>query len=142
MKAWSAVWYRLANMSGVYSLIGGQGNVARIYPLRMPDAPTDANFPAVVFKQLHSQRVQGVYVDPGHAHVAVELSCYAKDYTSAKGLAEQVRLALERYGSWPSGLQVNGVTVYDMLLDNDADDFDATLLAYKVTMELTVIHAE
>lgn len=140
MKAWLAVSYRLANTAGVYNLIGGQGNSARVYPMRLPDdSPT---LPALVFRQKSSKRTEGVFTDPGHVHVGIELACYAKNYSDAKNLAEQVRLALERYGSWPSGLAVNGVTVFDILLDDDADEFDAALLAYKVTMDFTVIHAE
>lgn len=137
MKAEKVIHYRLSNAAGVTAIVGS--NPARIYPMVIPETPT---MPCISYQVIDSDRVQSVNTDPGIANVRIQVTCWAKTYADVKSLAEQVRLALERYGSWPSGLAVDGVTVYDIKIGSEADSFEPTLMVYAQATDYTVTHGE
>lgn len=137
MKAEKVIHYRLSNYAGVTAIIGS--NPARVYPMVVPQTPT---VPCISYQLISSDRVEGVYTDPGIVNARIQVTCWAKSYTDVKSLAEQVRLALERYGSWPSGLAVDGVTVYDIKIGSEADTFEPGLELYAQATDYTVTHGE
>lgn len=134
MKAEKVIRSRLSTHAGVTALAS-----TRIYPVVLPQEPT---YPAITFSVVSSQRTEGVYSNPGMATVRFQITCWALTYDSVKSLAEQVRLALERYGTSVSGTTIAGVTVYDIHMGSSADAYEPTLDAFASSIDFTVVHAE
>ena len=128
---------RLAAVAGVTDLVG-----TRIYKGMLPQKPT---YPAIVFKRVPngSRRIRGVYDDPGYAIVPVQLVCLAATQDQADAVAEQVRLALERFGAaQPAGVPFAGTTLFDIEMGSDADGYSEEAEAFFVTVDYTVHHLE
>lgn len=141
MKAEQVIQYRLSTFAGVTALIGSGSN-NRVYPGALPQ---DAQLPAIVYKRLSSRRLQGAHSNPGIAYVTVQVICVgAKDAPAddVLALAEQVRLALERYGWAITGAPIAGVIVYDITMGSEASDYDPDLDAHVISIDFTVNHKE
>lgn len=137
MKAEKVIKYRLGTFSGVTDLIGD-----RVYPGALPQ---DAVLPAIVYKRISSRRLRGAHSDPGIAYVTLQvISVGAKESPAddVLALAEQVRLALERYGRDLNGTPVDGVLVYDVQIGSESSDYDPELDVHVITTEFTVNHHE
>lgn len=134
MKAEKVVYERLTTHAGVSGLVG-----TRVYPLVLPQNPT---YPCIMYQRVSSSRVQGVHSDPGMAQVTVRIVCLDHEYNDVKALAEQVRLALERYGSSIAGTLIAGVNVYDILMGSEADAYEEDLDVFSHSLEFTIIHQE
>lgn len=134
MKAEKVVRERLSTHAGTTALVA-----SRIYPVVLPQEPT---YPAITFSRVSSQRIEGVHTNPGMATVRIQITCWASTFDSAKSVAEQVRLALERYGTSVSGTTIAGVTVYDIHMGSEADAYEPTLDAFASSVDFTVVHAE
>lgn len=137
MKAEKVIKYRLGTFAGVTALIGD-----RVYPGALPQ---DGVLPAIVFKRIASRRLRGAHSDPGIAYVTLQvISVGAKEAPAddVLALAEQVRLALERYGRDLNGTPVDGVLVYDVQIGSESADYDPELDAHVITTEFTVNHHE
>lgn len=139
MKAETVIVSRLTTVAGVTDLIGA--SPFRLYPLVLPQE-SERKYPAMTYKVIDSERTRGVYTDPGESKVRLQLTCWAETYNEAKALAEQVRLALERFGSGPLGTLIAGVTVYDIFMGSEADTYEPSVQAYAVAVDYTVVHAE
>ena len=138
MKAGQVIKYRLANFAGVTAIVGASPN-DRIYPVVLPEKPT---YPAVTYRQVSGRRLQGTHDDPGVGIVTVQVTAFAQTYDAAKALAEQIRLALERYGTAVTGTVIDGVTVYDITLGSDADEYVPELDIFAVATDFTVTFQE
>lgn len=128
---------RLAAVAGVTAIVG-----ARIYRGMTPQKPT---YPCIVFRRVPngSQRLRGVYSDPGYAKVPVQIVCLAKTQDQADAIAEQVRLALERFGSaQPAGTPFAGTTLYDIEMGSEAEGYAEDAEVFFVTTDYTVHHLE
>ena len=137
MKAEKVIKYRLGNFAGVTALVS-----TRVYPGALPQ---DAVLPAIVYKRISSRRLRGAHSDPGIAYVTLQvISVGAKEAPAddVLALAEQVRLALERYGRDLNGTLVDGVLVYDVQIGSESADYDPELDAHVITTEFTVNHHE
>lgn len=138
MKACKVIKFRLTNFAGVTALVGAAPN-DRIYPLAMPQVPV---YPAITYKQVDSNRLMGTYDDPGVANVTVQVVAWAKTFDEVKALTEQIRLALERFGTAITGTPIDGVTVYDIKMGSDADGYIGELDIFFITTDFTVTHVE
>lgn len=138
MKAGNVIKYVLANTAGVTALVGASPN-DRIYPVVLPEKPS---YPAITYKQISGRRLQGVHDDPGVAIVTVQVTAFSGSFDEAKALAEQIRLALERHGTAVTGTPINGVTVYDITMGSDADDYVPELDIFAIATDFTVTHEE
>lgn len=130
---------RLGEVAGVTSIIGAPPN-DRVHKFWVPQKPT---YPAIAYKQIASRRLQGTYDDPGYAMVTVQVICLAKTADAADALAEQVRLALERFGSsQPAGIPYAGTTLYDIKPGSHAEGYDQESEAFFASMDWEVHHLE
>lgn len=75
--------------AGVTALIGS-GDSARIYPSKLPQNPT---YPCVMYRNV-SPGVDNDLDGEGKGHARLRFSSYSRDYTEAKSLDTQLRLAL------------------------------------------------
>lgn len=138
MKAGAVIKYRLATHAGVTAIVGASPN-DRIYPVVLPEKPT---YPAITYKQISGRRLQGTHDDPGVAIVTLQLTAFAQSFDAAKALTEQIRLALERYGTAVTGTVIDGITVYDITIGSDADDYVPELDIFAVATDFTVTFQE
>ncbi|MFN7881729.1 MAG: DUF3168 domain-containing protein [bacterium] len=137
MKAEIIVKTRLGAASGVTALVGD-----RVYPGALPQ---DAVLPAIVFKRISSRRLKGAHSNPGIVYATLQVICVgAKDapQDDVLALAEQVRLALDRYGNIVNGVLVGGVLLYDIQLGSEAAEYDEALDAHVHSADYTVNHKE
>lgn len=138
MKAGLVIKTRLSGFAGVTALVGAAPN-DRIYPVVLPEK---CPMPAIFYRQIDSTRLQGPHSDPGVANVRMQVVSLATSYDAAKALAEQVRIALERYGTAITGTAIAGVTVYDITIGSDADSYEPELDLFAVSTDFTVTHQE
>jgi hypothetical protein len=137
MKAEAVIFDRLSTFAGVTALIGT--DPARVWPVALPQDPV---YPCLSYRRIESRRVQGVYIDPGYAYVTVQVNGFAKTFEELKALMEQVRLALERFGSALTGTTIAGVLVYDIVMGSEADSYEPALDVYAHAVDFEVLHAE
>lgn len=138
MKAGKVIKYRLSTFAGVTAIVGTSPN-DRVYPVVLPEKPT---YPAITYRQIDSTRLQGPHSDPGVATVRVQVTAFAESFDAAKALAEQIRLALERYGTAITGTDIAGVTVYDITIGSDADSYIPELDLFAISTDFSVTHQE
>jgi hypothetical protein len=134
MKAEKVIKTVLAAHAGTAALVG-----TRIYPVLMPQEPT---YPCITYRQVDSSRLQGVQTNPGVARIRLQVTGWAKTYEETKSLAEQIRLALERYGSAITGTTIAGVVVYDIFMGSGADAYEPELDVFALSTDFTVVHEE
>ena len=139
MIAGDVVKLRLGQVAGVTNLIGAPPN-DRIYKFWLPEKPV---YPAIAYKLLAVRRLRGTYSDPGYCEAMVQVISLAKTADGADALDEQVRLALERFGSsQPAGIPFAGATLYDIELGSSADGYAEEAEAFFKTTDYTVHHLE
>ncbi len=141
MKAETVLKHRLGSFPGVTALVGA-GEDGRVYPHVLPQDLPDSSYPAIVYKRVASRRLQGAHSDPGVAYVTLQVISLAKSADGMLALAEQVRLAMERYGKSITGTDIAGVTVYDTTLGSEASEYEDTLHVHFSTLDVTICHAE
>ena len=109
-----AIIARLAAVSGLTTLIGTQPNM-RAYPRLMPEAPT---YPALTYTKVSEVRESAMGSDSGLVHARWQFDIWDTDRTRARNVAEQLRLALERYRG--TFLDANSATQqwYDTFIDD------------------------
>lgn len=130
---------RLGAVSGVTTIVGSPPN-DRIHKFWVPEKPT---YPAIAFKLIDTDRLQGVHNDCGWVNATVQVISLAETADAALALAEQVRLALERYGSnQPAGIPFAGTTLYDIEMGSEAEGYAEEAEAFFVTQDWTVEHLE
>jgi hypothetical protein len=139
MKAGDVIKTRLGQVAGVTALVGMPPN-DRIHKFWIPEGSV---YPAIAYKQLSAHRLKGTYSDPGYAKVIVQVISLAKTADAADALDEQIRLALERFGSsQPAGIPFAGTTLYDIEMGSSADGYAEEAEAFFVTTDWTVHHLE
>lgn len=140
MIAGDIIKARLEEVAAVYSQIGGAPPNTRAFKFWLPENPV---YPAVAFRRVGVVRLQGTYGDPGYAKVTVQVISFAKTADAADALDEQIRLALERFGSsQPAGIPYAGATLYDIEIGSTADGWSDEVQAFFVSTDYTVHHLE
>jgi hypothetical protein len=88
----------LEGSAGVTALVG-----SRIYPLLVPQGFD--NYPAVTYQVISEQRTPELTKQNGLMRARVQVTCWARTYSAAKGLKEAVRNAIDgESGTFPSGV--------------------------------------
>src|SRR6185295_13120208 len=124
-----ALHTRLLAVAGVTALIGD-----RVHPVPLPQNVT---YPAVSYQLISRNRETAFGVDPLLATSRIQVNAWASTYTAVKALAEQIRLALERFRG-----TVLGIEWQDTLLDGETDLYDDTVLVHQVAIDAIVFHRE
>jgi hypothetical protein len=121
-------------------VIVGEPPNDRIHKFWLPENPV---YPAIAYKLIAVERLKGTYGDPGYCKATVQVICLAKTADAAAALDEQVRLALERFGSsQPAGIPFAGATLYDITIGSSAEGYADEVEAFFVTTDYTVEHLE
>lgn len=118
-----AVYSILAANSGVGALCAD-----RIYPVV---APQNATYPCVIYARDTIDYVDGIQSSTTLRHAIIELVCVAATYIDVKALSKAVRDALNRYVG-----TIGGVTVEDIFIEDEHDEFDDTLNNFVVSISI------
>ncbi len=124
-----ALFSRLSGFAGLTSLVG-----TRIYPVQLPQ---DVTLPAVVYTRISSEREVAMGKDPGIARPRFDVSAWATTFDSSRAIAEQIRLALERFRGTEAG-----IVIQDIFVEAENDVFDSTSITYHAAIDFEVIHEE
>lgn len=105
-----ALYYYLSNKAAVTSLVS-----TRIYPLK---APQGASYPRITYQEVFGEHVRSLEGSTAaHGYKRIRISSWGQTYTSAKALAEVLRLALDGYrGTW------NTTVIHGCLLISEVGD--------------------
>jgi hypothetical protein len=120
---------RLQGFPGLAALIGD-----KVFPGHVPEGKA---LPAVTFTKTSGQRGQIGDGPTGDAFPDFQISCWAKTYSVAKAVANQVRLALDGFEG-----DMNGTAVYDCELFNEIDMYDPDTKSEGVALFFTIRHQE
>ncbi len=121
----------LAN-TGVAALVS-----TRVYPVRLPQGGT---YPAITYSKVSGSRIRTMGSHEDSANPRVQVSCWGKTYADAKGLANAVRIALDRFSGTLGGM--GGVDVSAILLENELDLDDPETKLYHVPLDFLVWYTE
>ena len=124
-----ALFTRTTGYAGLTALIA-----ARMYPVV---APQDATVPFVVYQEISNERISAMGVDTNIARPRFQFTSYGSDYEEARTVAKQVQLSLQRF----SGV-VATVTIDDIFIETDLDDYDPETRLFSVVQDFEVIHRE
>lgn len=108
----STLYTRLSGFTGLTNLVG-----TRIYP---NIAPQGAQKPYIVFRRVTTQRHSAFGQDTGDVRGRFQFDIFADktDYTGAKNVSEQVRLALQRWST------TTGTTIQTIFFVDEVDLFE------------------
>ena len=112
------IFSRLSGFAGITAIVS-----TGIYPIRIPDGQA---LPALTYLRVSSRRVESMLGGTTALCFArFQFDCWARKYSTAKALAEQVRLALQGYTGTVSGNTIFGVNFLNEvdLVDDDAQTF-------------------
>lgn len=127
-----AIVARLAAVSGLTALIGTQPTM-RCYPRLAPQRPT---YPIVVYTRSEpEERERAMGSDPGLVHSHWAFVVVDSNVTMVRNVAEQLRLALERWRTTS-----NGTTVQDTFITGI--DEAAPVLVDSVPIFMTDVDVE
>jgi len=126
-----ALFAYLKSYAGLVSLVG-----TRIYPLVLPQNPT---LPAVTYFKV--SRVGGRAMSsptPRYIRVRFQFSCWSTSYGGVKGVAEQIKAALQDYHGLMGG--THGVTVLDADVANEQDIYEPDTGIYHLPVDVFIYH--
>lgn len=111
--------------------------VDRVYPVRLPQG---GDYPAITYSKVSGGRIRTMGSNEAAANPRVQVSCWGKTYADAKGLANAVRIALDRFSGTLGGS--GGVAVSAILLENELDLDDPETKLYHVPLDFLVWYTE
>lgn len=133
MSLKTELFARLSAFAGLTALIK-TGSVTRAYPVTMPQ---NAALPAVTYNVISAQRAAAFGSDTGDVRYRVQIDCWSDAApgaaTSADAVAEQVRLALQRW---------SGGNIGAIFFENQRDDWDDGAKLYTVGFDVIIWHKE
>jgi uncharacterized protein DUF3168 len=129
----SAVFAFLAATPAITSLLGTQ-TAESIYPMR---APEGVALPFLVYHKVSGHSVHSKDGDMNLAYPHFQITCWAKEYQDAKAVQAAVRTALNGY----AGPTLEGVTVPQIIVENEQDLSDPESLEYGASLDVIVWHS-
>jgi len=124
-----AINSRLAGFAGLSALVSD-----RIYPAI---AKQGAALPYVVHTRISGARESAMGADTGVSRARFQISSFGSTYSSAKSVAKQIRLALQRYSG-----TVGGDEILAVFIENDFDLYEEDTLLHHVATDVTVHYRE
>lgn len=129
----------LYNDATLFELVSGQ-----FYPL---EAPPQKTYPYLVYQRTGGPRIGTMGGATGMAQANITIACWARTYSSAKAVAQALRLALNGLGkSTTFGgtyLGVSYVTTLDAVwMGEESDEYDYETKGYGVILPFRIWHQE
>ena len=129
----SAIFAFLAASAPITSLLGTQ-SAESIFPMR---APEGATLPFLVFHKVSAPSIHSKDGDMNLASPHFQITAWAKEYQDAKAVQSAVRAALNGY----AGPTLQGVTVPELIVENEQDLSDPETLEYGASLDVIVWHS-
>jgi hypothetical protein len=95
--------------------------------------PQNASLPAVTYQLISYTPVSAMGGDIGDVPARVQVNSWGKTYPDAKGVAAQVRKALQRYTT---------TKIADIFIENEFDDYEPQTKLHKVITDFRVHYEE
>lgn len=124
-----AINSRLAGYAGLSALVS-----TRVYPVI---AAQGATLPYIVHSRISGVRESAMGSDTGVARTRVQVSSYGSTYSSAKNVAKQARLALQRYSG-----TIGSDEILAIFVENDIDLYEEDTRLYHVATDYLVSYRE
>lgn len=125
----AALYSRLTGFAGLSALVS-----TRVYPATAPQDPT---FPLIVYNRISGSRFESLAGSSGLARPRFQFDVYATTYSSAKAVAEQIRLALQGFRGTVASVDIQAVNY-----NGDSDNYEEDSELYVVSLDFEIIHAE
>jgi hypothetical protein len=129
MSLETVLYTRLTTFSGLAALVG-----LRVYARNA--MPQGGMLPAVSFYRVSVERVSAMGVDTGLARARVQVDTWDTTVDGARAVAEQVRLALQR---WRNN---TGTVVQDVYVLNELDLYEEETRLHRVMYDFDVVFVE
>jgi hypothetical protein len=122
----------------IYTYLSGEAGITnlvdqRIYPMILPQ---DTDYPALTYMRISGLEHHDIEV----AYPWFQISCWAKSYSEAKGLANEIKMAFQRFKGKMGGAQ--GVDVVQGVYLNDRDLYDNETQVYHIPVNIRIIYKE
>jgi len=122
------LFYYLDNYPGLSAEVDD-----RIYPAVLPPTP---EYPAVTYNRISTPRLaqlENLFLP----HARFQFDCWAEEFSRAKDVAEQVRLALDLY-SGPMG----AYTAHICIIDDEIDTYEAETEIWHSIVDVIIWYLE
>lgn len=127
MMVEKAVYALLSGAAGLVALVS-----ARIYPVIVSQGEP---LPAVIYLVVSKQSEHCMGLDSNLTRARVQVTAFASTQTSARSVADAIKSAMSRkrgtYG---------GVSVDDVLFDNETSFYSPDALAYQINQDFTIFY--
>ena len=124
-----AIYSILTTSLGLDALVSG-----RIYPVKLPQAPL---YPCISYLRISTQRLSAMGSDTPVVQARFQFSAWDKKHSDALAVAVQIRAAIKRY----RGIE-QGVTIQDVLQENELDQYEPNLGLYQIIQDFMIIYEE
>lgn len=125
-----ALFTRMSGFAGLSALIA-----TRVYPVLLPQNPT---YPAATYAFISGVPASAMGADVGFTRKRARVTVWSKTYLEMTGVADQVRLCLERWRG-----TVNGVVIQDTYVENASLDlYDDVSRVYYRPLDFMIVHQE
>jgi hypothetical protein len=132
MNIEEALYSKLSTTSGVMTICS-----TRIYPNVIPQ---DAAMPALAYQRISTVRYMAHDGPTGVAQARFQFTCSAALYSTARSLANAIRVALDGFSGLMGG--TNGVVVEAVFVENDFDGYNQAGGEQIVRLDVLVMHQE
>jgi len=119
----------LSTNADVSALIG-----TRVFPLRMPERST---FPAIAYTRISGAREASHSGTSNLANSRVQISCWDRNYLTAKQVAQAVVKAMHAYSG-----AMGSITVYAAFCEDETDSQDEGTNLHRVIVDFSIWHKE
>lgn len=125
----TVLYTRLTTFAGLTALIEN-----RVYARN--ELPQGAVLPAVSFMRAGVERVSAMGVDTGLARARIQVDAWASTYDGVRAVAEQLRLALQRWRN------ATGTVVQDTYVLTELDLYETETRLHRVMFDFDVVYVE
>ena len=115
----------------VFALLSGKTDAVSVTPLILPQEPS---YPAITYQQVSAVPVHGMGQDAALLRARVQVDSWGDTYAEARALASAVKAVLNRFRG-PAA----GVTVLDVLLNNEMDLYEGDTQTRRVMQDYTLL---
>ena len=124
-----SIYTQLSGHGGLSALVG-----TRIRPVTLGQ---DEKLPAVTFFEVSASRFSASGSDVGVVRKRFQISAWGASAPSARDVATQIRLALQRWNG-----TVGGIVIQDTYIENELDIYDPATEVYHRPVDVEIFHEE
>ena len=128
MTVEAVLFSRLSGFAGLSALIS-----ARVYPLV---APQNVQQPYLTYRRVSSIRESAFGSDSNNVTARFQIDVWASSFASARNVAEQVRLAMQRWRN------TTGTVVDDTFIENQIDLYEPEIDTFHIAVDIRVHYRE